>query len=234
MKATPLPASLSKSDVSTMFRVKICGITNPTDAEAAVAAGADAIGLNFYSGSSRCIDRAKARSIVAVVGDRACKVGVFVDAATDEIVATCDELKLDLVQLHGDERPDVLRPLAPRPVMKAFRLGPDGLAPVRAWLEECVRISLFPKLVLLDGFHPGRFGGTGQVADWTMAAAYAATPGVPPLVLAGGLTAENVAEAIRAVRPAAVDAAGGVESSPGHKDAEKMRAFVAAARQALG
>ena len=98
-----------------MFQIKICGITNVADAEAAVAAGADAIGLNFYSGSSRCIDRAQARAIAEAVGDRACKVGVFVNASPDEITATCEAVGLDLVQLHGDERPEILRRLAPQP-----------------------------------------------------------------------------------------------------------------------
>jgi phosphoribosylanthranilate isomerase len=216
-----------------MFQIKICGITNAADAEAAVAAGADAIGLNFYSQSSRYIERAAAHAVVDAVGSRACKVGVFVNAPVEEVIALYDELRLDLAQLHGEERPDVLRKLAPRPVMKAFRIGPYGLMPLRAWLEDCTSISLFPQSVLIDGFHPAKFGGTGVVADWSKAAAYARTPSVPQLVLAGGLTPENVAEAIRAVRPAAVDTAGGVEASPGVKDAAKMQAFTAAARQAF-
>jgi phosphoribosylanthranilate isomerase len=215
-----------------MFQIKICGITNVADAEAAVEAGADAIGLNFYSASSRFVDRVVARSIVAAVGNRVCKVGVFVNAPVEEVMTSCDDLRLDLVQLHGDERPDVLRRLAPRPVMKAFRIGADGLAPVRHWFEVCQRMSLFPQRVLLDAFRPGQYGGTGQTTDWPMAAAYAQTPGLPPLVLAGGLTPANVAEAIRVVQPAAVDTAGGVESAPGRKDTTKMRDFIVAARAA--
>lgn len=216
-----------------MFRIKICGITNVADAEAAVAAGADAIGLNFYSKSSRYIERATAREIAQAIGSRAVKVGVFVNAPTDEIITKCDDVGLDLIQLHGDERPDLLRLLAARPVMKAFRIGPDGLAPVRRWLETCMPMSIFPRLVLIDAFQPGAYGGTGATSDWPAAAAYARTAGVPPLVLAGGLTPTNVAEAIRAVHPAAVDTAGGVESSPGHKDAALIKAFVEAARTAL-
>lgn len=216
-----------------MFRIKICGIKTVADAEAAIDAGADAIGLNFYAPSPRSIDRATAREIVKAVGDRVCKVGLFVNAPVDEIIATADELGLDLIQLHGDERAGHLRGLAPRPVMKALRLGPDGLASVRSWLDETMRSALFPQLLLLDGFKPGQYGGTGAVADWSQAAAYSRTSNVPPLVLAGGLTPENVGDAIRAVRPAAVDTAGGVESSPGVKDAAKMRAFVAAAKTAF-
>lgn len=217
-----------------MFQIKICGITNVADALAAVDAGADAIGLNFYSGSSRFIDREQARAVVAAVVDRVCKVGVFVNAPIGEVIAIREALKLDLVQLHGDERPDVLRSLAPGAVMKAFRVGDAGLSPVRTWFEECTRMSLFPTRVLLDAFQPGQYGGTGRTTDWPTAATYAQTPGLPPLVLAGGLTPMNVAAAIRAVKPAAVDTACGVESSPGVKDAAKMRDFITTARAAFG
>lgn len=216
-----------------MFQIKICGITSAADAVTAVEAGADALGLNFYPQSSRFISRDVAREIVAAVGDRVCKVGLFVNSPAEEIVAAYDDLGLDLIQLHGDERPDVLRRLAPRPVMKAFRIGPDGLAPLRHWFDEGMRGGLIPQLTLLDAFQAGSYGGTGKTTDWPTAAAYAATRGVPPCVLAGGLTAENVAEAIAAVRPAAVDVAGGVESRPGVKDVAKMRAFVGAAKNAL-
>jgi phosphoribosylanthranilate isomerase len=216
-----------------MFKIKVCGIKTVADALAAVEAGADAIGLNFYAPSPRSIDRGRAAEIAKAVGDRVCKVGLFVNAPVNEVRATADEIGLDLIQLHGDERADHLRGLGPRPVMKALRLGPDGLASVRNWLDDAMRSALLPKLLLLDGFKPGQYGGTGAVADWNLAAQYARTPGVPPLVLAGGLTAENVGEAIHAVRPAAVDTAGGVESLPGVKDAAKMQAFVAAAKAAF-
>lgn len=216
-----------------MFRIKICGIKNVTDALAAVEAGADAIGLNFYAPSPRSIDRRQAREIVEAVGDRVCKVGLFVNAPVDEVRATADELGLDLIQLHGDERADHLRGLAPWPVMKAFRTDPDGLAFISRWLDDAMRSSIFPKLLLMDGYRPGMYGGTGAPASWSQVTAYARIPNVPPLVLAGGLTAENVADAIRNVRPAAVDTAGGVETSPGVKDAAKMQAFVVAAKAAF-
>ena len=216
-----------------MFKIKICGITKVSDALAAVDAGADAIGLNFYSGSSRFVDRSGARAIADAVGKRACKVGVFVNADVSEIIAVQEELQLDLIQLHGDERPTILRELSSRKVMKAFRVGEAGLAPVRIWLEECTRMSIFPDCVLLDAFRPGQYGGTGETIDWSIAATNARTPGLPPVVLAGGLTPNNVAEAIRTVKPAAVDTAGGVESSPGVKDAGKMRAFITAALSAF-
>lgn len=216
-----------------MFQIKICGITSAADAVAAVEAGADALGLNFYPQSSRFISREVAREIVAAVGSKVCKVGLFVNSQADEIKAAYDDLGLDLIQLHGDERPDLLRHFAPRPVMKAFRIGPDGLAPLRRWFDDGMRGGLLPQMVLLDAYQPGSYGGTGLTTDWPTAASYAATPGLPPCVLAGGLTAENVGAAIAAVRPAAVDVAGGVEIRPGVKEVAKMEAFVLAARNAL-
>lgn len=219
--------------LTAMFTIKICGLTNVADAVAVVDAGADAIGLNFYPPSPRFISRDVARSIVDAVGTHACKVGLFVNAPVDEIRAAYDELGLDLIQLHGDEPPSILRELAPRPIMKAFRIGPEGLAPVRTWFDACMRSSLFPKLVLLDAHQVGKFGGTGATTDWQAAAAYARTVGLPPLVLAGGLTSQNVAEAIHAVHPVAVDTASGVESSPGRKDAAMSSAFVSAAQGAF-
>jgi len=215
-----------------MFQIKICGLTSAADAAAAVEAGADALGLNFYPQSPRFISRDVAREIVAAVGSKVCKVGLFGNSTAEEIISLYDELGLDLIQLHGDERPDILRTLAPRPVMKAFRIGPDGLAPLRRWFDDAMRSALIPRMVLLDAYSAGRYGGTGLTTDWPSAAAYAATPGMPPCVLAGGLTAENVAEAIAAVKPTAIDTAGGVESRPGVKDAAKMQAFVSAARKA--
>jgi phosphoribosylanthranilate isomerase len=216
-----------------MFRIKICGITTPNDARAAIEAGADAIGLNFYPDSPRYIDRERARAIVDAVGNRVCKVGLFVNDRVDEVRTAYDELDLDLIQLHGDEPADYLRALAPRPVMKAFRVGPYKLVPLRKWFDEAMRSALIPQLVLIDAFQRDKFGGTGVVADWSQGAAYTSMPGLPPLVLAGGLKAENVGDAIATVRPAAIDTAGGVERSPGIKDHAKMRAFVDAARAAF-
>lgn len=214
-----------------MFQLKICGVKTAADAVAAADAGADAVGLNFFSRSARCVARCAAEEIVAALGTRVCKVGVFVNAPLADILETADALKLDLIQLHGDEPPAAMRGLEPRPVMKAFRIGPDGLAPLRNWFDEAMRAGLWPERVLLDAYQPGEYGGTGRTADWSAAAEYARTAGMPPLVLAGGLTAENVAAAIEQARPAAVDTAGGVESAPGVKDHGRMREFVAAAKR---
>jgi len=217
-----------------MFRIKICGITNVDDALAATRAGVDALGLNFYPKSRRYLDPDLARPIVEAVSHNAVKVGLFVNASVDHVQQTFDRLGLDLIQLHGDEPPEFLAELGNRPVMRAFRLGPAGSPPVAEYLGRCRRMDCLPRLVLIDAHVKGEYGGTGKVADWPAAKEYAVAEGGSSLVLAGGLTPDNVAEAIHAVSPAAVDTAGGVESSPGKKDPAMIEAFVRAARLAFG
>jgi phosphoribosylanthranilate isomerase len=216
-----------------MFRIKICGITDPGDARTAIQAGADAVGLNFYPASPRFIDSSQARRIREVLPPEIIKVGLFVNAEAKDVCRTCDEIPLDLIQLHGDETPEYIARLGNRTVMRAFRLGPEGLQPVFAYLEECRQLGCVPKLVLLDALCQGIYGGTGKNADWSVCAQYPGHEGVPPLILAGGLTELNVGQAIEQVRPAGVDAAGGVESSPGRKDPAAVIAFVQAARKAF-
>jgi len=216
-----------------MFRIKICGITNVSDAQCAVQAGADAVGLNFYPGSPRFITRSQARQIRGVFPSEIVKVGVFVNAVAKEVCQTFDELELDLIQLHGDETPEIIAQLRGRPVMRAFRLGPEGLQPVYIYLEACKQLGCVPKLVMIDALSQGAYGGSGEIADWSACAQYPRNEDVPPLVLAGGLTQSNVAQAIDQVRPAAVDTASGVESSPGRKDPAAVIAFVQAAQKAF-
>jgi phosphoribosylanthranilate isomerase len=219
-----------------MFRVKICGVTNIGDAMAVAEAGADAVGLNFYPKSPRWVEVAVARAIVEALPPGIVKVGVFVNADVNVVCETADRARLDLIQLHGDETPEYLAALAtacPLPIMRAFRLSAVGLTPILDYLDQCRRLRHPPLRVLLDAYQPGMYGGTGETADWGVAARYVGTPGVPPLVLAGGLTPTNVAPAIAAVHPAAVDTAGGVESSPGRKDPALVREFVRAARDAF-
>src|SRR5688572_11110679 len=217
------------------FRVKICGITNVDDALAAVEAGADAIGLNFFSGSKRFVDSETARQIVGTIGDRAEPVGVFVNAAASAVCDVCREMPLNTIQLHGEKRPDWAE--------LVIGLGDPNLAIIRAHSFgkrgiEAISDDLFDAsgdaadAVLVDASVTGMYGGTGQTIDWTRLAGFEKSVGRVPLILAGGLTPENVAEAIRIVRPHAVDVASGVESSPGKKDPIKMRDFVAAARAA--
>ena len=216
-----------------MFRIKICGITRPEDAILAADAGADAIGLNFYAKSPRCLSTAAAAPILAAVGSRVQKLGVFVNSPAEEVIATYEKLGLDLVQLHGDEPPDFLQRLGGIPVVRAFRCGPAGLAPIGAYLEACRVYGCPPRLVLIDAYDPGSYGGTGNVAPWNAAARFRELRFPYPLILAGGLTPDNVAEAIAQVRPVAVDTASGVEASPGIKDAARMRDFIQRAREAF-
>jgi len=217
-----------------MFRIKICGITNPGDALAVIQAGADAVGLNFYPGSPRFIDHCKVRPIRDVLPPEIVTVGLFVNAVAKDVCQTFDEFRLDLIQLHGDEPPEFLTQLGDRPVMRTFRLGPGGLQPVFDYLDRCKQLQCAPKLVLLDALVQGVFGGSGQMTNWSICAQYPRHEGLPPLVLAGGLKPSNVAEAINQVRPAAVDTASGVESSPGRKDPKAVTSFVRAARKAFG
>jgi phosphoribosylanthranilate isomerase len=201
-----------------MTRVKICGLTSVADAEACVDLGADAIGLNFWNGSARRCDESIAREISARVRGRALVVGVFVDAELPEIARITREVGLDCVQLHGDEPAELLAQLLPH-AYKALRVrGP----------EIATEVTRYPgEHVLLDAYVKGMPGGTGATFDWALAAQIAR---VRKLTLAGGLVPDNVAEAVRAVRPYCVDTASGVESAPGVKDAELVARFVANAR----
>jgi phosphoribosylanthranilate isomerase len=217
-----------------MFQTKICGITSVEDALIVARAGADAIGLNFYAHSPRGVTPATAANIVQILPAGISKVGLFVDTPADEICRLFDHLRLDLIQLHGDQPPEFLTQLGPRPVMRAFRVGTEKLRPVAGYLDRCRGLGQDLELVLLDSLVAGEYGGTGTLADWSVAQAYLAEIGTPPLVLAGGLTPENVAAAIRSVRPAAVDVASGVESHPGRKAPARVEAFVQAARMAFG
>lgn len=229
-----------------LFTVKICGLTTPGDAALAAAAGADAVGLNFVAGSPRVLGVAQAEAVAAAVPPGVLKVGVFAGATAAEIRRVAEAVGLDAVQLHGHldgagpgvDPPTLCAELAGLTVIRAVRLEPssDPLAAARAWLAAAAALGHPPAMVIVDapvtrGTAPGHLGGTGATADW--AALAGARPLGPPMALAGGLTPDNVAAAIRASMAAAVDTASGVESAPGRKDPEKLRAFVAAARQAL-
>ena len=224
-----------------MFRVKICGITNGDDARMVAAAGADAVGLNFFPASPRFIDVATARTIIENLPPEMTKVGLFVNATAKHIHEIVSQLPLDMIQLHGDEPPEFLAELS-LPVMKAFRIGEAGLLPVVEWLDRCRELGRLPIACLLDAFKPGQFGGTGKTLDWRALAAektalrlHIESQKLPvvPLVLSGGLNSSNVAEAILMFQPNAVDTASGVENSPGKKDATLVQAFVSAARATL-
>jgi phosphoribosylanthranilate isomerase len=202
-----------------MVRVKICGVTNIEDALLAAELGADAIGLNFYSQSRRCISPYTAGEIASQLPPFVSSVGVFVNWEAVPVVALASALHLSAVQLHGDELPGVASEIARKTcVIKAFRVAQGTVLPAFSKYKSA---SAF----LLDAAAADKFGGTGQQTDWTRAASAAKSHRI---ILAGGLSPENVAEAIRTVRPYAVDVASGVESKPGKKDPGKLRAFFAA------
>jgi phosphoribosylanthranilate isomerase len=217
-----------------VFHVKICGITTADDAMMVALSGADAIGLNFYPKSPRFVDYQRAGAILRDLPTRLVKIGLFVNSPHEEVCRRFDDLELDMIQLHGDEPPEYLKQLGDRPVVRAFRLGEDGLRPALDYLDQCANLECLPDMVLLDGQSPLVYGGSGTVGDWQAWSEYQGGLGRPPMVLAGGLTADNVADAIQAVQPVAVDTASGVESSPGRKSARLVARFVDAARKALG
>jgi phosphoribosylanthranilate isomerase len=222
-----------------MFRIKICGLSDLADVPIVVGAGADAVGLNFYPPSPRYVEpslAAKLSRAVAEISESVCRVGLFVNSPLEQIAAVVDQVELNAIQLHGDETPEMLAAIKREtglPIIRAFRLSGDSVAPVAEYLDHCRTLSALPEMVLLDAFKVGEYGGTGRTADWGLAAQYNQLSNVPPLVLAGGLTPENVSAAISAVGPFGVDTAGGVESSPGRKDPDLCNAFVAAARAAF-
>jgi len=202
-------------------RIKICGITRPSDAKAAVAAGADAVGLVFYKSSPRLVDVATARAIIEELPPFVASVGLFVDAKASEIAMILEHVRLTTLQFHGDESPEECDRYD-RPYLKAIRMA-DGVD-----LVDVQRRYANAQGLLLDTYQKGRPGGTGQAFDWGR---------IPqdlhkPWVLAGGLNADNVQEAIARVRPYAVDVSGGVESAPGLKDPLRMQLFCRRVREA--
>jgi phosphoribosylanthranilate isomerase len=207
-------------------RVKICGLTTPADAERVAAGGADLVGLNFYPRSPRCISETAARAILDVLPAHVEAVGLFVNESAEQIRAVVQRLALRTVQWHGDAGPAV--PTDDYRLIPAFPVrDADSLAAIRAYLARCEKAGRWPAALLVDAHVPGAYGGTGRTAPWRLLGDF--RPGVP-LILAGGLTPDNVADAVRIVRPDAVDVASGVESAPGVKDPDKVRRFIDAVR----
>jgi phosphoribosylanthranilate isomerase len=205
------------------LKIKICGMTNAADALAAVEAGADMLGFNFYSPSPRSITVDDCADIVAEIRSRypAVKmVGVFVNEPVEKIRHTMAVCDLQLAQLHGDETPSDVKVLASR-AYKAIRPKSEDEARMQ-WRQFAGQGASQPAL-LIDAYKLGSYGGTGEIADWGVAAELARAT---PLLLAGGLTPENVRTAIDQVQPWGVDVASGVESAPGKKDGMKMKAFI--------
>ena len=203
------------------LKIKICGVTNRDDALAAVDAGADALGFIFHEPSPRNLSRAAAANIIRELPPFVARVGVFVDASEEFVRQTAAECGLDTLQFHGDEPPEFCRKFSLK-IIKAFRVrNAESLLPLPDYETDAW---------LLDSFVPEKSGGTGATFNWDLAAEVKKLG--RPLILAGGLTPENVAQAVRKVRPYAVDISSGVESSPGCKDHSKVRQFVQAAKEA--
>lgn len=200
------------------MQVKICGLTNIVDAQAAVNAGADFVGFVFAAESKRRVTPAVVGEIVRRLPRAVRKVGVFVNEPAAHVVAVLRECGLDIAQLHGEELPAVSAEIGPDRVWKVVHL--------RTPQDVAAALELPAALLVADTAAGGARGGTGQTGDWALAAQLAARR---PLVLAGGLTPENVAAAVAAVRPAAVDVSSGIERAPGIKDHDRLRRFIAAA-----
>ncbi len=200
------------------MRIKICGITRPGDAKQALALGADTVGCVFHAESARHVTAEIAQDIQIAVGNAGTLVGLFVDPTVDQVQAVLDRIDLDVLQFHGQESPAFCEQFQ-RPYLKAVAMSADvDLSAVNKAYESA-------RGLLLDSAHEGQFGGTGQRFDWDWIDAGLENR----LMLAGGLSADNVGEAIRQVRPAAVDVSSGVERDKGIKDSDQMRAFIEAA-----
>ncbi len=205
-----------------MTYIKLCGMTSVEDARIAADLGIQAIGLVFHAASPRHLTPERAREIASAVPDGIHRVGIFVDESPERIAIVAGFCGLTHAQLHGTESPAIARAL-PIPVIKALRVRTvDDLSRVDAFAETAV-------MILLDAFVSGKAGGTGETFDWSLAAEPAKKHRV---ILAGGLSPENVADAMRRVRPFGVDASSSLESAPGVKDPTRMRAFVDAVRKA--
>ena len=218
-----------------MALVKICGLTSVADALAAAEAGADWLGLNFHPPSPRYLDERTAHAIVTSLPQGVEAVGLFVNWQTVEIIAMARRIGLSTLQLHGDEPVDDLRHLqdAGFRVIRAFRLAdPRAIATMTEWLEAAEKRGVSLLAVLADAYHASGRGGTGQSIPDDVVELIPASIGWN-LILAGGLTPENVAERVQRIHPWMVDTASGVESSPGKKDAARMAAFIRAAKQPL-
>lgn len=207
-----------------MTKVKICGITKKEDAFAAAKLGADALGFNFYKYSPRYILPEKANEIIEKLPHNILKVGVFVNENPDKIIEIANFTKLDAVQLHGDETPEFVRKIRAESnleIIKAFRVSP-GFA-----LEKISEYGV--DTILLDAYSPNERGGTGETFDWKIAKQVQNI--FPKMYLAGGLSAENIFDALIKVKPFAVDACSGLEKEKGVKDLQKLERFLSAVKE---
>jgi phosphoribosylanthranilate isomerase len=202
-----------------MTEIKVCGITNIEDALAAASAGADALGFVFHPPSPRYVTPGRVREIIGSLPSGVCTVGVFVNLAAAEVLQIAELCRLDFIQLHGGETQEYCRRFPRERLIKALSFRSE---------DEFAEMADYPvRAFLVDAHDPVRFGGTGKTCDWNLAGKAAA---LHPLILAGGLSEENIIAALEAVRPLAVDISSGVEVQPGKKDHEKIRSVIAAVR----
>ncbi len=213
---------MSFLDPGNPARIKICGITSPTDAEMAVAAGADALGFNFYRRSKRCVSFEESRAWIASLAGRAFRVAVVVNAEMDEVHTLRDSGCFEAVQFHGDETPEFCARAGFAAQIRAVRVKD------RESLENALLYDT--PYLLLDAWSETSYGGTGHLLDWNLVREFVVAQPARRVILAGGLRPENVREAIRIVHPHAVDSASGVESSPGRKARDRVVNFVRAVR----
>jgi phosphoribosylanthranilate isomerase len=205
--------------------VKICGIKTETEAMAAIASDADALGFNLYPGSKRFLDLRREEDWIRALPPEITRIAVLVNPPIDDVLALSESDTFDAIQLHGDESSDFFKAIShgSKPLIKAFRLKN------RSTLKDAEIYPVFA--FLLDSYRDGFFGGTGERFDWAILDAISRSK---PIVIAGGLTAENVGELVRLFRPHAVDVASGVENNQGRKEEIKIREFVLAAKLAIG
>ncbi|MDQ3800816.1 MAG: phosphoribosylanthranilate isomerase [Acidobacteriota bacterium] len=206
-----------------MTKVKICGITNSEDALLSAEFGADALGFNFYAKSPRYIEPEKASEIAEQLPPEVLKIGVFVNESSEKVCEIVEIARLDAVQLHGEETPEFVSEIKARTkleIIKAFRVSPT--------FQPADVLRYQADAILLDAYSPREHGGTGEIFDWKIAGKVREI--FPKMYLAGGLSAENVAEAIKNVQPFAVDACSCLEIRKGFKDAEKLKDFIFAVK----
>lgn len=210
--------------------IKICGVTNLENARDVAALKPSAIGLNFYQKSPRSVDVETARQIVQSLPNDVQPVGVFVNEAVSNVREICSQTGIRIVQLHGDEPIEVVQELsASFEVIRAFRVDESGLGEVAKTLESLEESSVELKACLIDARVGNQYGGSGHTAPWDLLRAEYQFDSWPPLLLAGGITPANVADAIEQVQPWGVDTASGVESNPGMKDVDKVRELIRSA-----
>jgi phosphoribosylanthranilate isomerase len=216
--------------------VKICGIRDKAAAKSIAALAPDAVGLNFYAGTVRHVDATTAAQISSSLPSLIEPVGLFVDENAETIHSICSACSMQTIQLHGNESPETIRELADfnasYRIIRVWNLGPEGLGPLGDYLSRLRDLKVWPAACLIDARVEGKHGGTGRIVDWELLGREYDHSEWPPLILAGGLTPENVADAIQAVKPWGVDVASGVESAPGVKDFSLVEQFIQSARGA--